>query len=127
MYLQLVSMATTLGIVGECGVTCSHLCSDHLDDFYLPVQQLNMNIIQLDGRSRVGINNAQSSSLQGPPPPQSIAGAVGCGSREEKADRAAGCEDAHGDADVDVAAASVAVVALVEGGGGSCWSEGPGT
>ena len=36
---------------------------------------------------------------------QSVAGAADCGCRREKANRAAGCDDAHGDADVNVAAA----------------------
>lgn len=68
------------------------------------MQQLNMSGIQPNGRSRVSIHNTHSTSLQGPPPPQSLAGAADCGCRKEKADRVAGCDDAHGDADVNVAA-----------------------
>lgn len=59
-------MATTLEIPGECGVTRSHLWLDHLYEFDVPVQQLNMSGIQPDGRSRLSIYNAHSNS---PPKP----------------------------------------------------------
>lgn len=94
-------MATTLGIPGECGVfTIVARSSEH------PAKQLNMSGIPAKWKKpqQCFQNSPQSSPPHThqpppPPPPQSITG------DRQGLDMAAGCDDAHGDADVNVAAA----------------------